>query len=363
MDDLYKLEDEQGALFVTANVLGQKKIAQYQAKWHTKELRPKFDTMGASATSTAVTATVSNGTYFQTDDLVLVPSTKELVMVTGVTGNTLGIARSWGATAAADIANSADLLILGPHYAENAQLRAGRTVTEVLYTNDVALFRHNFEISGTLQAVSEGGGTYHGSVVDDERQDMLLTHKRDINLSAIFSEAGSSGNQRSMSGFVEFVTLNGTSRTNNTSAVTFSVFSTAMRTAMRYNTKKMLFIVSTLGAQIVSEWALANNAHIMLDPGAKLFGLAIMDVVTPHGKVRLIVDDALEGTYGSRYWLGVSTDKKGGPKWGHLRNTSVKKNRQETDQDGYEEEVLTEGTIIWGNPNYHYLFNNAQTSS
>lgn len=363
MGDLYKLEDDQGALFVTANVLGKSKAMQYQIKWHTSELRPKFDVMAASATAASATFTVTNGAYFQTKDLVLVPSTGELVMVTGVTSNTVGVTRAWGTTAAANVANAADLMILGAHYDENATLQTARSVTEVQYTNNVALWRTNLEISGTLQAIGEQGGTYYGPDIDLQREDMLLVHKRDINLACIFSEGGSSGTQRSMTGFIPFVTANGTSRTNNTSAVTWTVFVTALRTATRYGGKKLLGIVSRLGAQIVSEWALANNTHIVLDPGAKMFGLQIMDVVTPHGSVRLLVDDALEGTYGSRYWLLVNTTKQGGPSWKYLRDTRILKNRQQTDQDGYEEEVLTEGTVEWGNPNYHYLFNNAQTSS
>jgi hypothetical protein len=332
-------------------------------KWHTSELRPKFTTTSASVTSGTATIGVTDN-YFQVKDLVLIPVSGELVMVTATAAGSIDVVRSWGATAAATAASGVDLMIVGPHYEEGAALQAGRTVTEVQYTNSVALWRHNFQITGTLEAIGAQGGTYHGTDVDLQREDMMLVHKRDINLACIFSETGSSGSQRSMDGLIPFVRDNGTNRTNNTSAVTFSVFSTAMKTATRYNSGKMLGIVSRLGAQIVSEWALANNAHVMLEPGAKLFGLQIMDVVTPHGTVRLLVDNALEGTYGQRYWILLDANKKTGPKWRYLRDTRLIKNRNaDGSMDAYSEEVLTEGTIELGNPNYHYLFTNAQTSS
>jgi len=370
MGDLYKLEDNQGALFVTASQLGKRPAQQYQVKWMTKELRPKFDTTAANATNVATTIQVTDPSYFQVNDLVLVPSTGELFMVTGPANaatSPLTVIRGWGSTAAAAIGNGADLEILGAHYPENATLQAARSTTEVLFVNQTALWRTNLEESGTLQAIGDQGGTYFGPDIDTEREDMLLVHKRDINLACIESQLGGVGNQRSISGFKEFVTVNGTNRVNNTSAVTWSVFSNAMRTAFRFNNGKLLFIVSTLGAQIISEWvtntSALGNATIYMDPGAKMFGLQIMEVVTPHGMVRILVDNALEGTYGSRFWLGVCVDKKGGPKWRYLRDTRILKNRQTPDQDGYKEEVLTEGTIEWTNPNYHYLFSNAQTSS
>jgi hypothetical protein len=300
--------------------------------------------------------------------LLRLPVTDETLLVTAVTAGTgsanVGVARSWGANAAASAASGAEVLILSPHYDEGAVLQDARSVTETLYTNNVALWRNNFKISGTLQAITEQGGTYHGNDVADQREDMLLTHKRDINLNCIMSELGSSGTRRSISGAIEFIEDNGTSRTDSTSAVTFTVFMQKSQVMTRYNNgRRMVGIVSRQFATIVSQWAMASNATIHVVPGAKMFGLAVMDITTPHGMFRLLVDDALEGTTYQKYGIFLSTDKKGGPKWKYLRDTRMIKNRQEDDEDAYEEEVLTEGTVEWGNPNYHYLFKNAQTAA
>lgn len=365
MGDLYRLEDDQGALFVTANVLGSGQAQQYQINWHTKVLRPKADVISASAASGDTTLTATNGTYFQVNDLIKIPITGETMLVTAVSTNTLTVTRAWGSTAAASAAASAEVVILSPHYAENARLQTARTVTEVQYTNNVALWRHNLEQSNTLRAIGDAGGTYNGSDLELEREDMLLVHKRDINLTCLYSEKGSSGTQRSMMGLYEFINGYGTSRTDSTSAVTFGVFMTKSQSMTRYNNRKMVGIVSRTFATIVSQWALGTaGVYVTVDNGADMFGIQVMDITTPHGKFRLLVDDALsDSTTWSKHAFFVATDRKGGPKWKYLRNTQILKNRQYNDQDGYMEEVLTEGSIEFGNPDYHYLFKNAQTAS
>jgi len=364
MGDLYKLEDNEGALFVTANTLGKEKAGNYEVKWHTLELRPKFDALTASAAAADGTLTVAHGNYFQVNDLIKITASKESCMVTAVSGNTVSVTRSWGATVAATASSTAEILIVTPHYGENAKLQGARSVTEVQYTNNVALWRHNLEISGTLQAIGEQGGTFYGNDVDLQRDQMLLTHKRDINHACLFSEIGASGDQRSIMGMIEFIKTYGTNRVNSTSAFTFSVFQTAAKTATRYNNRRMVIICSRQFAQIVSEWALVTTgSHVNVENGATMFGLEVMDIRTPHGRFRLLVDDALEGTEYSQYSVWVATEQGKGPKWRYLRDTRILKNRQDTDQDGYEEEVLTEGTIELGGPDFHYMTDNSDTSS
>jgi hypothetical protein len=364
MGGLYKLEDDQGAMFVTASMLGKEKAGNYEIKWHTTEIRPKVVTVNdADLQAGETTLTVDEANHLQIGDLLIVPSTGETLLVTAIpTSTTATITRSWGTVAAAAIPDNEELLILGPHYSEGASLQDARSVTESVHTNNVALWRNNFKITGTLQAIGEQGGTYHGNDVQLQRENMLLEHKRDINLSCLFSELGSSGTRRSMKGAVEFIN-GGSGRTDSTSAVTFSVFMTNSQSMTRYNGRKMVGIVSRQFATIVSSWALASSATIHVQPGAKMFGLQVMDITTPHGQFRLLVDDALEGATYKKYGIFLSTDKQGGPRWRYLRDTRMLKDRQEDDEDAYEEEVLTEGTIEWGNPQYHYMYKNAQTAS
>ena len=216
-DTLYKLEDDEGALLVTANVLGKERAAGFEVQWHASELRPKFVTMAASASAASGSIDILESEALQVNDLLIVPSTQETLLVTARTdADTYAVTRSWGTTAAANIPAAEQILIIHAHYDEGASLVDGRTVTETLYKNNVALWRDNFKITGTLQAIGQAGGLYHGNDVDLQRRDMTLVHKRGINHACIYSEYGSSGTRRSISGAIEFIEDNGSSRTDST---------------------------------------------------------------------------------------------------------------------------------------------------
>jgi hypothetical protein len=132
----------------------------------------------------------------------------------------------------------------------------------------------------------------------------------------------------------------------------------------RYNGGKMVGIVGRHFATIVSSWAITTSSPVQVENGASMFGLQVMNITTPHGKFKLLIDDALtDNTVYAKHGYFVATDKKGGPKWRYLRNTHILKDRQATDQDGVEEEVLTEATVEWGNANYHFLFDAVATAS
>lgn len=363
MGDLYKLPDTQGGMYVTAASLSKKKVPGYETNWHTKELRPKFDAVnnGGGYTAADTSIVVDNGSFFQKKDLVKVTRTKEVMMVTNVSTNTLTVTRSWGGTAAAAIVDNDELYIVSSAYPENAELEDGRTVTEVKYSNLMQIFRDNFEISDTLKAITEGGGTYHGSDVADQREDMALTHKRGLNVASLIGEKGQSGNQRSMGGIIEFITNYGAGRVNSTSAVTYRVFQTGIKTAARYTKKRLLGICSTQFAEIVNQW---GDSQIQTRTGETKYGLKVMDIFTAHGDVRLMIDDCLEGTEYSQYCIILPADKsEHGIGWDYLRDTFIRKDRQAPSQDGYEEEMITEATLRMGHPDQLYLFDNANTSS
>lgn len=365
MGDLYKLEDNQGALYVTANMLGSSKAANYEVRYHTNELRPKATTLSVSAASadTSIVVATADSALLQVNDLIDIRGL-ERAMVTGVTSNTAAITRSWGGDTAVTAATGTSITILSPTYAENATLQSARSVTEVSAYNYTQIVRHNLEISNTEVAIGANGGHYHGADLESQREDMLLVHKRDLNLTCLFSEIGSSGTQRTMMGLKEFIQDKGTSRTDSTAGLTWAAFAQASETMTRYNNRKMVGIISRRFATIVSQWAMTTSSPVQVANGADMFGLQVMDVVTPHGKFKLVIDDALsDHAVYQKYGFFVPTDAKRGMKWKYLRNTQILKNRQAPDQDGIEEEVLTEGTIEWGNANKFFYFDSVSAAA
>lgn len=365
MGDLYKLEDNQGALYVTANLLGSGPAANYEVKWHTSELRPKATTLSVSAATSDTSIQVATGdtALIAVNDLLNLPNA-ETMMVTGVTGVTAAVIRSWGAASAVTAAANSEVIIISPHYAEGATLQSARSVTEVSAHNYTAIWRHPLDLSNTLRAIGDAGGTYNGTDLDLQRTDLMLVHKRDINLACLFSEIGNNGTQRTIMGIKEFIETYGTSRTDATSSLTYNAFSQISETMTRYNSGNMIGVISRRFATIVSQWAMNTSAVVQVENGASMFGLKVMNVTTPNGQFKLLIDVALsDSTEYKKHAFFVATDKKGSPKWKYLRNTQILKDRQAPDADGYKEEVLTEGTVEWGNANYHFELTNVQQST
>lgn len=356
MGDLHKLEDNEGALVVTLGELGKKPAFGKSINWHTSELRPKFDRInnGAGYTSGDTAVVVDNGAYFQDYDNIKFTRTGEVARVSSVSGNTLTIVRSWGATAAAALVDNDEILILGPAYPEGTKLKSPRSVTEVEFTNYTELVRHNFTISGTLRAVGEAGGLYHGNDVDLQRRDMMLSHKRDLNLKFLHSEGAQSGDTRTLDGIIPFVTTNGTNRTNSTATLTEKAWNDGLRVAFRNaNSNKLLAIMSRSVAGIINEFA---SSVQRVTPGTSKFGLRLMDYTSPHGEVRMITDVALEGDELSKYIVLIDPVK--GPVQRVLRDTILIKDRtDDRSEDAYAEEILTETSVEWGHPDKHYIFN------
>jgi hypothetical protein len=372
MGDLYKLEDDEGALFTTLGMMAKQPARSILVEWHTTELRPKVDVItAATGPFPPVVGTdnlaVDNPDYFQVGMKIKHGITKEVMEVTRTPSSsppsaagTIDVTRAIGPTAAViDIVAGDELLILGNTYGENARLRDPQSVTETHFTNDMEIKRDNFEISGTLRAVGEKGGLYHGNDVDLQRRDMMLRHKRDWNLTFLHGERNTGAalldpSDRTMQGLIPFIEQFGTGRVNGVATLTEAEWNLGLKDAFRYGSSKKVAIMSRAFAAILDTLAFSARE---ISVSESLFGLRLNKWKSTHGDIAMIQDNGLEGDPYDQYCVVVDMDEKGGPKYKVLRDTAMMKDREENDQDGYQEEVLTEASAEWGNPDYHYLFN------
>jgi hypothetical protein len=84
-----------------------------------------------------------------------------------------------------------------------------------------------------------------------------------------------------------------------------------------------------------------------------MYGLRITDYTSAHGDVSIVRNVALEGDEFGAYALGFD------PKAVKLkvgRDTRIIKDRQGTSVDGYEEEIVTDLSAVWGSPETCYLW-------
>lgn len=350
MGKIHQLENDKAKLFTMVAKLGKKGAHNQTIDWMTDELNPKADAVnnGGGYTDSDTSVVVDNGGYFRARDLVKVPRTGEVLLVTAVSTNTLTVTRSVGGTAAAALVDNDPLVILGPAYAQGATLEDERTVKEVKKTNYMQIFRHPFKVSGTHAAMGKAGGHYVESDVVTQRRKKALEHARDINLTAYFGEAALSSGTGYAGGVIEQIVAG---NIDSTSSLTETELNDGLKTMFRYGSGKKVLFCSRAVAGII-DGLLRDRQRIT--PGDSKHGIATTEYTSSHGVIQIVPDHALEGTTYDKYAVLVDPD---GPMLRTLRDTKLLTGRQGTDEDAEVEEYLSELSFEWGNGNNHGLFN------
>lgn len=350
MGDLHQLENDKAKLFTMVSKLGKKPAHNQTIKWMTDELSPKADAVnnGAGYTSGDTSIVVDNGGYFRIRDLVKVPRTGEVLLVTGVSTNTLTVTRSAGGTAAAALVDNDPLIILGPAYAQGATLQAQRTTTEVEAVNYMQIFRHSFKVTGTHAAMGAKGGHYVEDDTVTQRRKKALEHARDMNLTAYFGEADLTSGTGLAGGIIERIPAG---NIDSVASLTEAELDDALRVMFRYGSSKKVLFCSRAVSGIIN--GLFKDRQ-RIAPGATKHGIATNEYETVHGVIQIVPDHAIEGGAFDKYAVLVDPD---GPKLRTLRDTKLLTGRQTPDEDAEVEEYLTECSFEWGNGSTHGLFN------
>ena len=356
-DKIHLLEDDKIALTKLLSRLPKSPAQQYAVSWHTDELAPKSDTLNEALDDSETTITMSNGTYWRPGDIMKVTTTGETMIVSSVSTNDVTVvARSNGATAAAQATSGDEVLNLGPAFTQGAGLRTSASddtiiskyVQTVEKTNYTQIFRHAVALSRSeMQSKLHGEG---GKDMPYQRRKKMIEHVRDLNLALYHGEKNwdSTNNRGTMGGVIEFID---SANINTTAALTESAFNNGLRTFFRYgNQGTRVALCSRNVAGYISEWA---SVVQRVSPGDNKFGVAITKYTGPHGSIDIVTDHALEGTTYGKYCVVVDpTCIKLRP----MQDTVLLVDRQLPDVDGKVDEYLTETSAEWGNPLFHGYF-------
>lgn len=356
-DKLFQWENIGAPLYTTLVMLGKEDAIAKTVAWHVDELVPKFARINGGITTgaTDLTFTVDTpmGSYVGVGWLCEFTRTGEtFITTTGGSATTIVTgARSWGNVTAATIVDNDEILIIGPAYAENATLGAAITTTEVQYTNNLHTLRHNWSISGLLQELSARGGTYNGDESKNQRMKMMATHKRALELALLKSEAATSGGTATMYGFVPWLKRYGTGNVNSASTLTEAVFEAGNETWFRGDgSDRRVLMCARKVHGIINQYA---GSVQRTSSGQKMYGLRITDYTSAHGDISIVRNTHLEGDTMSKYAFGFDPTRA---KLKMGRDTRILKDRQGTSTDGYEEEVVTDISAIFGTPESMYLY-------
>jgi hypothetical protein len=300
---------------------------------------------------------VTNVEYFRIGDLVKVPSTGEVMLVSDITAasNKITVARAWGSTSApakmGDTAN-VPIVIIGNANAEGAKLREIMLNEPVKKTNYTQIIRTPVGVTNTLQATK----THGPRAMNWYRHLDGINHAVDMERTMWFGEKGkdtvSGKPRRTTGGILEFLTANVLDCSSVT--LTEQSFSEWLGDVFRYGaSEKILYACSKL-CTVIDMWA---QAKIKTVPKEKTYGVAIKEYVSTHGTLYVVKHKLFEGAiYGS---MGVILDMdnlKYRPLKG--RDTKLLTNRQDNDADEQKDEYLTEFGVEVRLPKTHAVIKN-----
>lgn len=178
-------------------------------EWVEDTLLPNTDTLNQTSFTpdpqNAVSLTVTAGGRFRAGDQVRPGNTAEVMLVTGVSGNTITVTRSYGGTPRATLANQMRLTILGNAALEGDDAAPARFTTRLRRQNFTQIFAATVSVSGSMQASRQHG---IADEVDYQKQERLRELLRDLENCVINGVApgstpiGNATTRRSMNGIV-----------------------------------------------------------------------------------------------------------------------------------------------------------------
>ena len=183
-------------------------------EWLEDSLLPNTDAVSDASISNPVTETtftVATGSRFRVGDQVQVDGSREVMLVTAVSGNNLTVVRGYGGTTASAIADGDPLRILGNAALEGDDAPTTRFTNRSRKQNYTQIFTASVEVSGSQLAAQKIG---LADELDYQKQERLRELVRDLENCVINGVApaanaeGSATVRRTMRGILASLTTN-----------------------------------------------------------------------------------------------------------------------------------------------------------
>jgi hypothetical protein len=184
-------------------------------EWLEDSLLPNADAVDQLALNDSgadtTTFTVAHGDRFRTGDLVQPGGSREVLLVTGVSGNDLTVTRGYGGTTAAQITHGQVLTILGNAALEGADPGSPRFTVRSRRSNYTQIFSAAIQVSGSEAAVRQ---INVADEVDYQKSNRLRELLRDLENTVIngvapeSTQEGSATVRRTLRGVIGSLTSN-----------------------------------------------------------------------------------------------------------------------------------------------------------
>lgn len=183
-------------------------------EWLEDELLPNKDAINDSTYSDPASDTdfvVDHGDRFRIGDQIQVEGSEELMLVTGISDNTLTVVRGYSGTTPENLADNQVINILGNAALEGSDKPGARFTNRSRKGNYTQIFTAAVEVSGTDMASSQLG---LADEMDFQKQERLRELIRDLENTVINggqpagTPEGSSAVRRSLKGIIQHLSSN-----------------------------------------------------------------------------------------------------------------------------------------------------------
>lgn len=300
-DRIYLLEPQAAPLYVLVSRLNKRVAINTTVQWLEDVLNPSWTTLAVSAISGmsgVQTGMSAAAAYLNTYDLVKIPSTGEILLVTAISTTAFTGARCYQSliTTAGSAAAAADLVIIGSAFEEGSAsttLGTKSTKTSVV-SNYLQIFRKSVEITKSMANTE----LYGGNDRPYQRKKKGIELMRDLERAFLFGEpledtsstrSGSMSHARRTSGGIFYYIT--TNSTGSIAAMTESEFEGFLRSVFRYGSNTRYLFCAPIVLSVISLWA---QGKLQMFPKDKTYGIAISQYTSPHGTVNLVKELLLE---------------------------------------------------------------------
>jgi hypothetical protein len=318
--------------------------------WMEDDLGARWDAVNqATETAVGTSVVVDNGDYFSAGDIVKVPRTAEVILVTDISTNTLTVVRGYGVTAAALLNDNDPLVIIGNANEEGSGTREIKTTLEQEVFNYTQIFKTPFGVTNTQNATA----MYGGNDLSYQQKKKGIEHMMDISRGFWFGEkkldTSGSKPKRSTAGLLSFLSGNNYDAGGQLTKSEFD--QNVGEVAFKYGSSEKLMLCSARMLSVVNSWA---DAKLQIEQGEKTFGLNVVKYITPFGILNLVHDPLLEGAVYGGYAAVIDVENvKYRPLKG--RDTKLETNIQANDEDQRKDQYLTEAGLEVRLPKTHAL--------
>ena len=202
---LYRLQPDEQQFRIMLNKIGSKPATRELIEWLETEYRPRVLFLAASAASNAANIDLTDGeNLVRTGDVLRNTTSGEGLLVTAADANSANVTRSWGSAAAASIATTDQLVVVGNTSAQGSASGDSTIVQKVRAFNYVQdqrdpLWMTDFETSIEL---------YGGREPAEELFVKGVEHIRAVENSLFFGPKDFTGTTGGSGGAVEFISTN-----------------------------------------------------------------------------------------------------------------------------------------------------------